>query len=182
MCLVSWWRRLSAPGWQGGGGRRTGGALTDDNAAGRDAGTVSQGGGERFQRHLQLAKHVQIRLGGPAEGSEVVTDDDGVDPTDHALLGAEITEGDLAPAGVPQDRVRQGEPESGDGTKRFAGVDDGIVAERRPRPGVKEVQRNLVRPELGELGRKLGSLGDGLTEADDPAAADFHTGFLHHLQ
>src|SRR5437762_12639442 len=39
----------------------------------------SDGAGQRLDRHPQTAEHLQVGLGGPPEGGEVVADDDGVD-------------------------------------------------------------------------------------------------------
>ena len=50
-----------------------------------------------------------------------------------------------------------------------------------PGRGFEEVQRHLVRLELGELRGELGPLLERLAHADDAAAAQLHAGLAHHL-
>ena len=61
-------------------------------------------------------------------------------------------------------------------------VEHRLVAERRAGARVEEVQRHLVRVELGELGGELGALLEGLAHAEDAAAAHLHAGVADHPQ
>src|SRR5215475_1499821 len=81
----------------------------------------SERAGQRLDRHLELAQHVQVVLGGTAKGGEVVADDDRVDPAQYSGLRPQVAQGQLAPAGIAQHGARQGQPERGDRAQRVAG-------------------------------------------------------------
>src|SRR4249919_3901837 len=75
----------------------------------------SERGVEGLHGHRELPEQGEVRLGGTAEGREVVADDHRVDAAEQAVTGAEVAEGDLAPAGEPEDRPGEGQPEGRDG-------------------------------------------------------------------
>jgi len=86
------------------------------------------------------------------------------------------------PAGEPEHGARQREPERGDGLQRLRRGQHVQIAEGRARTRVQEVQRHLVRIQLGQVRGEFGALLEGFTHAEDAAAADFHAGFAHHPQ
>ena len=98
--------------------------------------------------------------GRPAQRGEVVADDDGVDAAEQAVAGAEVTQRDLPPAGVAQDRARQGQPERGDGPQR-------VLARRAPpgrRSGVpgrglRKFSGTSCGLEFGRAGRRTRPAG-----------------------
>src|SRR5207245_578124 len=111
----------------------------------------------------------EILTGRAPECREVVADDQGVDAAAYPALG-EIAERDLAPSGEAQDGARHDQPERGHRAQRVDGAHRLARTEWRARARVEEVQRHLVRVELGQLGREFGALLDRLAHAEDPAA------------
>nr|MCW2727643.1 hypothetical protein [Aeromicrobium sp.] len=107
-------------------------------------------------------------MGVAAQRRQVVADDHCVDPTEESFSRAEVAEGQLAPSGVPQDRVRHREPERGNRPQRILRAHELLIAERRPGAGVKEVERHLVRSQLRELSGELGPLLDALPIPTSP--------------
>ena len=66
------------------------------------------------------------------------------------------------------------EPEQRDRLQRLARRERRLVAERRARPRVEQVDRHLARFELGELEREVDALLERLAHAEDAAAAQLH--------
>ena len=126
-------------------------------------------------RHPERLEEGDVLLGRAAQRRQVVADDEGVGPgvEAHALQLAE----DLLPAaGQADPRPGQDQPEQGDGLQRFPGRQQRRVGQRRPGPGVEQVDRHLAGVELRQLEGEVDALLQRLADAHDPAAAQLHAG------
>ena len=136
---------------------------------------------EGLNGEVEAVEEVEIILGVATERGEIVAGDDGVDAAEQAFLRADVTEGELAAAGEAEDGARQCQAEGTDGAQGILDGDEREVLERGAGAGVKEVHGDLGGVELGELGRELGPLFEGLAEAEDAADARLHAGIPDHF-
>src|SRR6478672_12699962 len=112
-------RRTEAVRARGHGRRRSGPSPRVPGRSGRTKAPgsaylpLSERLAQRLDRHLELSEQAEVFLRVAAQGREVVADDDGVDATEQTVAGAEVTEGELASAGIPQDGAGQRKTERG---------------------------------------------------------------------